>query len=274
MGSRTGRPFLATAVVLLAGCNDPGSGSGPGGVPNPAAGTLQFSAASFAVSEGAGMATLTVTRTGGSAGAVGVFASIASGGTATSGQDYPQYIDWVATLQWADGDAADKTFTIPITDDSLPEPDETVNLALVFPTGGAALGSPNTAVLTIVDNDSGSSPAGTLQFSAGAYTVSEGGIEATMTVTRRGGSAGAVGVNVAAGGGTATSGQDYPQYIDWIATLQWADGDVADKTFTFPVFEDSVPEGDETVQLDLTMPTGGAALGTPSTALLTIVDND
>ena len=43
--------------------------------------------------------------------------------------------------------------TIPILDDMLVEANETVNLTLSSPTGGATLGNPATAVLTIIDND-------------------------------------------------------------------------------------------------------------------------
>jgi hypothetical protein len=73
-----------------------------------------------------------------------------SDGTATVGSDYTSVTQ---TLTFADGDATDKTVTIPILDDALIEGDETVNLMLSNPTGGASLGTPSSAVLTIVDNE-------------------------------------------------------------------------------------------------------------------------
>ncbi|MBI5699363.1 IPT/TIG domain-containing protein [Candidatus Saganbacteria bacterium] len=115
----------------------------------PSAGTLQFSAATYSVVENVATATITVTRTGGSSGAVGVsYAS--SNGTATAGSDYTAAS---GTLSWASGDSASKTFTVAITPDTIDELNETVILTLSAPTGGATLGSPNPATLTITDDD-------------------------------------------------------------------------------------------------------------------------
>ncbi|MCF6175120.1 MAG: hypothetical protein L3J71_05095, partial [Victivallaceae bacterium] len=71
-------------------------------------------------------------------------------------------------------------------------------------------------------------PAGTLEFSAGTYTVAEDGTTATITVNRAGGSYGAVSVDYATGSGTASSGSDYTVAS---GTLNWAGGDAAAKTF-------------------------------------------
>ncbi|MBL0040820.1 MAG: hypothetical protein IPP28_07185 [Xanthomonadales bacterium] len=234
----------------------------------PAGGTLQFSAATYSVGEAGVQATITVTRTGGSSGAVGVTYASSDGSATIAGNDYTAA---GGTLSWLAGDVADKTFTVPINNDSTDEPDETVNLALSLPTGGAALGAPSTSVLTITDDDL-PSVNGSLQFSAATYAVGESGVAATITVTRTGGSSGPVGVTYATTDGTATiAGSDYTATG---GTLSWLSGDVADKTFTVPINNDAIDELDETVNLALSLPTGGASLGAPNTAVLTITDDD
>jgi DNA/RNA endonuclease G (NUC1) len=112
---------------------------------------------------------------------------------------------------------------------------------------------------------------GALQFSAATYSVAENGGSATITVSRTGGSDGAVSVNYATSNGTATSGSDYTATS---GTLNFASGDAANKTFTVPVIDDVIYEGNETVNLALSSPTGGATLGSQSSAVLTIVEND
>ncbi|MBI5075297.1 MAG: hypothetical protein HZB62_09075 [Nitrospirae bacterium] len=115
-----------------------------GGTP----GSLQLSASDYGVNENVGNVTITVTRTGGSSGAASVNYAT-SNGTAVQPGDYTSAS---GTLNWADGDAADKTFTVTIINDVTVESSETVNLTLSGATG-ASLGSPSTATITISDND-------------------------------------------------------------------------------------------------------------------------
>jgi hypothetical protein len=110
-----------------------------------------------------------------------------------------------------------------------------------------------------------------LQFSSTSYHVNENGGEATITVSRVGGSDGAASIDYTTTDGTATAGSDYTQTT---GTLNWADGDAADKTFTINIIDDSEQENDETLIVSLGNSTGGARLGTPYTAVLTITDND
>ena len=111
---------------------------------------LQFDSATYVVDESTSTANINVTRTGGSYGPVSVVCT-SSDGTAIAGSDYSSPSN---TLNWGNGDVAAKTFTIAIIDDDSVESDETVDLYLSNPAGGAILGTINTAVLTITDNDS------------------------------------------------------------------------------------------------------------------------
>jgi len=130
----------------------------PGPGPNAAAGLLQFDAASYTVDEFAGTAapTVTVTRTGGSTGAVTATFST-SDGTATAGTDYTAL---TTTVFFGDGDASPRVVTVPIVRDQIDEVDKTVNLTLSQPGGCAALGVQTAAVLTIRDDDLPSLPSG------------------------------------------------------------------------------------------------------------------
>ncbi len=110
--------------------------------------TLAFDASGYSVGEAAGAAVVTVVRGGSSNGQVSVNFSTGAG-TAEPGSDY-----WPTngTLVLADG-VLSNTFTVAISDDLENEPDETINLALSSPSGGATLAEPDSAVLTILDDD-------------------------------------------------------------------------------------------------------------------------
>jgi outer membrane autotransporter protein len=246
-GAALGSPTTATLTII----NDD---------PAPTAGTLQFSRTGYSAVENAGDVTITVTRTGGSDGAASVdFAT--SNGTAVAGEDYNPA---GGTLHWANGDAANKTFTVTLIDDETFETAETVTLTLTNATG-AAFGNPTTATLTIT-NDEPPPAAGTLQFSASGYSVAENAGPATITVTRAGGSEGPVSVQFATSNGTAIAGEDYDPAS---GTLTWANGDAADKAFTVTLIDDTAFETSKTVMLNLTN-ASGAVLGNPTAATLTV----
>jgi hypothetical protein len=113
-----------------------------------AAGELNFDAASYEVHENAGALTLTVTRSGGSAGAVSVN-WYTFDFTATGGQDYQPASGSVELL---DGETS-KPFRISIVDDAEYEVHETFRVELLGPGGGATLGVQATAQAAILNDD-------------------------------------------------------------------------------------------------------------------------
>jgi hypothetical protein len=123
--------------------------------------------------------------------------------------------------------------------------------------------------VTITEDDP-PPPAGSLQFGATGFIVAENGVSVAISVTRAGGSAGAVSVDYASSDGSATAGSDYTATA---GTLSFADG-VSSQSFNVPILDDVGFEGDETLNLSLSNATGGASIGTPATASVTIADDD
>ncbi|MGE3310481.1 MAG: Calx-beta domain-containing protein [Limisphaerales bacterium] len=117
------------------------------GISPAVGGELEFASAEFRISEGQSRILIEVRRTGGSSETVTVnFAT--SNGTATAGD----YIGQSGRLTFAPG-VTSQTFPVPIRSDPQIEDEETVNLALSSPTGGAELGGLRTATLVIEDDD-------------------------------------------------------------------------------------------------------------------------
>jgi hypothetical protein len=113
-------------------------------------------------------------------------------------------------------------------------------------------------------------PAGSLEFSAPTYSVGESGPVATITINRLRGSQGIVMVQFTTSDGTAVSGTDY---TDSSQVVTFGNG-VTSQIVQIPLNNDALDEFNETIFLALTNPTGGAFLGTRTTAVLTIVDDD
>jgi hypothetical protein len=122
---------------------------------------LQFSAASYNAGEGSGSAIITVTRTGNTTGmaAVGFETRDTAGanncnvvGTVASARC--DYETTAGTLNFAPGETL-KTVSVFIVDDSYDENDESFTVVLINASGsGVGFGTPVTATVTIVDDDS------------------------------------------------------------------------------------------------------------------------
>ena len=131
-----------------------------------AVGTLGVASQAAQFAENAGNATVRLQRIGGSTGAVSVSYATRDG-TALAGSDYTAAS---GTLNWADGDLADKTVTIALTNDASVEPDENFSLLLSAATGGAALGA-TTVVVTIANDDAAAPPPASGGGGGGAFDL-------------------------------------------------------------------------------------------------------
>jgi Tol biopolymer transport system component len=127
--------------VFLAGPRYPGGGDTAGA-------SFRYAADAYEGGEPAGAVTITVMRTGSPCSTATVQFATADG-TATAGSDYTPSSGTLTFL----ADQSFRTFEVSLLDDGLHEPDETVPLTLINPTGGPTLGNPSAALLTILDDD-------------------------------------------------------------------------------------------------------------------------
>jgi uncharacterized delta-60 repeat protein len=108
---------------------------------------------------------------------------------------------------------------------------------------------------------------GVLQFATDALTAIEGST-ATLSVTRTGGSLGALAVGYSTVASSATAGTDYTTTT---GTLTWADGEATAKTITIPTASDASADTPETLLVNLGAPLlGGALLADRQQATVTL----
>ena len=238
------------------------------GLPNPTtltildddtAPTVQFSDAMYSVNENSGAALITVTLSAASGQTVTVNYATTDD-TATAGSDYTTTS---GTLTFSPGQTV-KTFSVPIINDTLNEPSETVVLTLSS-LSNATPGLPNPTTLIILDDDT----APTVQFSDAMYSVNENSGAALITVTLSAASGQTVTVNYATTDDTATAGSDYTTTS---GTLTFSPGQTV-KTFSVPIINDTLNEPSETVVLTLSS-WSNATPGLPNPTTLTILDDD
>ncbi len=182
-----------------------------------------------------------------------------TGGTATPNFDYQQVFPNSRSVFIPAG-ASSGTLSIRIFPDLQVEPDETVIVSLLGAFNATVAVAQGTG--TIVNDDG----PGKLKFSGPTFSVTEDAGSAVITVSRIDGATGSVSVDYATSNGTATAGSDYTATS---GTLLFEQGETS-KTFSIPIVNDNLLEVDETVNLTLSNPGGGATLPAPVTATLTL----
>ena len=239
-------------------------------------GTVAFEPTRYTVSEGDGRVTLTVTRTGGRAGAASVRWATRDG-SARAGVDYGAGDGATSgTLSWPAGDGEPRRIVVDIAGDDAREPDEDFAVTLSG-ASGAVVGDARTATVTI--EDASVVALDRLAFTAPSIEVGEGGGNALLSVRRTGGGAGAATVRYAielgddgAPAGTATRA-DLGRDVALEGTLSWAAGDTGERTVGLRIVADALVEPDERFTVRLREPRG-ATLGSPDALAVTIVDDD
>jgi len=238
------------------------------------AGHIAFAFATNGVNETAGRVGLVLNRMGASGGTLDVTA-ITSDGSAVKGVNYAATTN---TVHWNDQDALPKTNFIPILHDGIFTPNLAFNVRL---TNGLAGGHANSFVLglSVITNTTvvvtNVDFPGTVEFTAGTYSVKKSGSYALIPVIRTGGSAGTVTVGYSTVDGSAVSGVNYAATN---GVLTFTNG-VVSQYFQVPIIG---PATSGLVSLNLVLtnaavvgnPLPWVAQGSPSNAVLNIIDTD
>lgn len=211
--------------------------------------------------------------TGGASLASAVTATASSGGgTAIVGTDYTA-VSTTVTFPSGAADGAFQLVSLPVLGDALVEGNETVVLTLAASSAPATLGGTTTHTVTIADDEF----AQVNFLLASSSTGNEGAVnrfvDVRLTTTNGGRLASAMTVTVTSGGGTATAAVDYTA----VSTVLTFPADAVTNALQFvsvPIRGDSLAEGDETLVLTLSGVSVPGTLGTGTTHVMTITDDE
>ena len=223
------------------------------GCPVGGEGAIVVAAAPSSVSEG-GSFVVQVERVNGTCGFISV-----GYGTENGGADFATAN---GTLYWFNGEGGTRDIVINTMQDSIDEDPQTIQLYLDAPTGGAVLGTPSAASISIIDDDAEPtvSITGPLE-----KTVTEGvGTRVDFTLALSGFTEKQVAVPLTFGGTAGSS--------DYSAASVVAFGGAQQQQVSIDYHADADVEHDETVVLTLGEPANATLVG-PAVATLIIKDN-
>jgi hypothetical protein len=226
-------------------------------------GSLEFITKVLNVHEDLGNAEVRVVRTGGSKGSLSInYAS--SNGTATAGSDYTAVS---GTFNFADGET-EKIISLPIANDGVVEPEETLVLDLSGAPDLEAFGAKYQVVVHILDATTPLSLTVDNQAPIGYPEGDVGNKTVNIPVHLNAQTSRTVNVSYSVAAGTATANTDF---IPTAGALTFNPGT---DTQNIPVqfIGDRLDENDETLLLTLNNPVN-ASITTPTVAV-PIIDND
>lgn len=141
-----------------------------------------------------------------------------------------------------------------------------------LPSGTVVVSDISNGLFVLRDGASGYlQNAGAIGYSGTSEALSEAAGTVMLTVRRNRGRAGAVTVDYSTSDLTATAGSDYASSS---GTLEWAAGDMSDRTISIVVTNDTVEEIDETFRVTLANAAGGAAIEGAASFDIEITDDD
>ncbi len=181
-------------------------------------------------------------------------------GSATANDDYRPTS---GRLNFAPGQVQ-RELTVEVLGDTTEEPDESFSIVLSNPLAG--LLSDATGRVHITNDDVA---LGRLRLLPPANTQEAAG-EAVIEVERFGPPGRAVEVTVTASPGSAEDGSDFAARAQ---VLSWPAGELGIRQFRFPLVDDSIEEGDETIRIELSKPVD-ATIDEPGMMELIVIDDD
>jgi hypothetical protein len=234
--------------------------------PTGPAAVLNFDSSNLVVNEAVGTVNIGVNLTNPSANPIDVEVNLLLGGSADNGLDF---ILSPIILTFPANSSATQSFSIPITDDIIVEGNEQFSLVLANPTNLATLGTKDTLVVDVIDNDFG---APIINFDTSAYRISEGGGSLSIPITITNPSSNTTTVEVSIGSSSTADNSDVN--FTSPANLTFGANTSTGLTLTLPIVDDGLVEGTENLVLRLSNVDNGGSVGTVDSTTIEIVDND
>ncbi len=141
-----------------------------------------------------------------------------------------------------------------------------------FPSGTVVISDISNGLFILRDHTATlAQSAGRIGFVGTTVSVGENAGPAQVRVRRNDGFAGAVSIQYATSDSTATAVGDYTTAS---GALNWAAGELDEKTITVPLVNDAQSEGTETFRITLTNLTGGAVIDGSATLDVSVTNDD